>query len=143
MNDHQARGELRPELVIMSPAMVGLPLLDRGHAESGTMALVDRVWPEIEASIEGGDLAGALDRMAALALGMWQTTGRDPGEWSQALHQSRALLYDAMVAVAEAGGLQREAAAALDACCVWDSVHRSGLIARRASLEGGPGGKRP
>jgi len=122
--------------------MIGLPLLDRGHAESGTLALVERVWPEIEARIDAGDHAGALDQMAALALGMWQATRRDPGEWSQALHRSRALLYDAMVTVAEVAGLQHEAAAALDACGAWDAVHRSGLIERRASLEGSREGTR-
>lgn len=122
--------------VVLTPAAVGLPLLDRGYAESATMALVERSWPGIQTMIASGQYVAAIEDLVNLARGMRHAADTDPEQWRAALDQSRGLVYDAIVTVAEAEGVQDAAVTALDGCAVWDDTHRTGLAARRARLEG-------
>jgi hypothetical protein len=133
----QSVGPHPAEPVLVSSPMVGLPLLDRGYGRSATLALVEGTWPRIEALIARGEFTRAIDAMASLAADCHTMAARDPEEWQPTLDQSRGLIYDAIVTVAEARGLRGPAAAALRSCRVWDVTLRSGLDQRLATLEAG------
>lgn len=123
-----------PAPVITSPNAFGLPLRDRGGPDSATRALVDTSWPVIEALLADGRYDMAIDKLTALARSMQETTAVDDEAWRDTIDSSRALLYDAIVEIARAGGIRDRGIDALDTCRAWDHAHRRELGARRASL---------
>jgi len=125
------------ETVVVSPPTLGLPLLDRDHARSATLALIQHRWPEIEAGIASREFAGAIHAMETLAVDIRDTAQREPEEWLTTFDQSRELLYDAIVTVAKANGMRDAGIAALRSCRAWDVTNRSQLDRRLAALGAG------
>lgn len=115
-------------LLLVSPASMALPGLDRGRqARSETLAIVNERWPEIVRLVESKQVAQGVAAMERLAWEMRERTVRDPQDWWQTLALARRILYDDMLHAAWWAGDLEPAREALSRCGRWDEELRSHL----------------
>jgi hypothetical protein len=115
-------------LLLVSPASMVLPVLDRGRqARSETLAIVNERWPEIVRLVESKKVAQGVAAMERLAWEMRERTAHDPQDWWETLTLARRILYDDILHAAWWAADLEAAREALSRCSRWDAELRSHL----------------